>query len=136
MKNYVLGFMFSLDGHQVVLIQKTKPAWQKGLLNGVGGKIEDNETPLEAMQREFLEETGVDYPFWEERLQMHGEGWHCHVFSAFSNRVSKCSTTTEEPVRVIPTQMIPSSVISNLKWLIPFLLEVPVSINSGLVINY
>ena len=33
-----------------------------GMWNGVGGKIEDNETPYEGIIRETLEETGIDLP--------------------------------------------------------------------------
>lgn len=42
MKKYVLGFMFSTEdrGQKVALIKKLKPKWQAGLLNGIGGKIE------------------------------------------------------------------------------------------------
>lgn len=32
----------------------------KGLWNGVGGKMEDRETPLECVIREVKEETGID----------------------------------------------------------------------------
>lgn len=59
MKEYVLGFMFTEDGKGVVLIQKKKPAWQHGRWNGIGGKIEERETPEKAIVREFEEETGV-----------------------------------------------------------------------------
>lgn len=55
---YVVGFMFSQDRKYVALIRKQKPEWQKGLLNGVGGKIEPEETGDMAMAREFSEETG------------------------------------------------------------------------------
>lgn len=51
--------MFFEDTRRVVLIRKNRPAWMKGRLNGVGGSIEDNESPAEAMAREFKEETGV-----------------------------------------------------------------------------
>lgn len=51
----VAGFLFS--GPRVLLVKKLKPVWQYGLLNGVGGVINPNETPIEAMQREFREET-------------------------------------------------------------------------------
>lgn len=57
--DYVCGFMFSPTLTQVVLIEKKKPSWQKGLLNGVGGKVEPREEPSYAMAREFKEETGV-----------------------------------------------------------------------------
>ncbi len=39
MKLYVVGFMFTEDEKQVVLIEKKRPEWQAGKLNGVGGKI-------------------------------------------------------------------------------------------------
>lgn len=56
-RRYVLGFLFSEDGSRVLLIWKNRPAWQAGKLNGIGGKIEDGEQPLDAMKREFVEET-------------------------------------------------------------------------------
>jgi hypothetical protein len=35
-KRYVLGFMF--DQHDnVLLVEKSKPAWQAGKYNGIGG---------------------------------------------------------------------------------------------------
>lgn len=55
---YVLGIMFSEDEERVLAIWKNRPDWQAGKLNGIGGKIEDGETPIEAMRREFREETG------------------------------------------------------------------------------
>jgi 8-oxo-dGTP diphosphatase len=51
--------MFESAQGRVVLIKKNRPENQKGLLNGVGGRIEENETPFEAMAREFEEETGM-----------------------------------------------------------------------------
>lgn len=58
---YVLGFAFDLYG-AVAMIKKNKPEWMLGLWNGVGGKIELNEGPHEAMTREFREETGQQIP--------------------------------------------------------------------------
>ena len=49
MKKYVAGFMFSSDKSEVLLVEKMSPEWQRGLLNGIGGKIEGGETPLEAI---------------------------------------------------------------------------------------
>jgi 8-oxo-dGTP diphosphatase len=64
MKEYVVGFIFNEDVDEVLLIRKTHPEWQKGLLNGVGGKVEDGETPLVAMHREWEEEVGISAFDW------------------------------------------------------------------------
>ena len=58
MIQYVLGFAFNETKEKVALIKKLKPDWQKGKFNGVGGKLEPEELPMEAMVREFKEETG------------------------------------------------------------------------------
>jgi 8-oxo-dGTP diphosphatase len=57
MIRYSAGFLFSKDYKQVLLIKKEKPDWQRGLYNGVGGKVEPGETELNCMIREFEEET-------------------------------------------------------------------------------
>lgn len=74
--NYVVGFLFSTNKKEVVLIKKNRPDWQKGLLNGIGGHIED-ETPLEAMKREFLEETGLKIEYWKQFAYIEFERGYC-----------------------------------------------------------
>lgn len=59
MINYVVGFVFDEYNKRVLLIKKNRPEWQVGKYNGVGGKVEDNETPYEAMVRECEEECGL-----------------------------------------------------------------------------
>jgi 8-oxo-dGTP diphosphatase len=56
---YVVGIMFDARADCFVGITKKRPAWQAGRINGPGGHIEDGETVVAAMCREFLEETGV-----------------------------------------------------------------------------
>ena len=56
---YVVGFAFDADLHYVSLIRKNKEGWQKGLMNGLGGHVDEGETPEQAMVREFLEEGDV-----------------------------------------------------------------------------
>lgn len=63
--NYVCGFLFNPMEKSVALVLKQKPEWQKGKLNGVGGKIESNEDASHAMIREFHEETGVHITRWK-----------------------------------------------------------------------
>lgn len=64
MSDYCVGFLFAPDLQHVVLIEKKRPSWQVGQLNGVGGKVEPGETTHAAMVREFSEETGVHVPEW------------------------------------------------------------------------
>jgi 8-oxo-dGTP diphosphatase len=63
--DYVCGFLFHPQHREVALVRKNKPEWQKGKLNGVGGKIEIGESPSAAMEREFLEEAGVRINRWK-----------------------------------------------------------------------
>lgn len=51
---YVAGFLFGpMPRHNyVALIRKNKPDWQKGKLNGIGGKVEAGETPRRGQSSE------------------------------------------------------------------------------------
>lgn len=64
LKEYVVVHTrrIDVDGayDDVLLILKDKPDWQKGRLNLVGGKVEDNESPMQAAVRELKEEAGLD----------------------------------------------------------------------------
>jgi len=117
---YVVGFMFSERLQTVLLIRKTKPAWQAGKLNGVGGKIEAGELAIDAMIREFEEETGLRYrswlPFHRERFR---SGAVVHFFAAASLEIDKARSTTEEEVALVSVDRLPSSVIYNLHYLVP-----------------
>jgi 8-oxo-dGTP pyrophosphatase MutT (NUDIX family) len=62
MTDYVLVYAFTVDSklRYVPLVKKNKPEFLKGVLNLVGGKIEEGETPVQAGIRELLEETGLE----------------------------------------------------------------------------
>lgn len=65
---YTVCFLFTKDHSMVLLCRKNKTDFA-GQLNGVGGKLEPGETPMECARREILEETGIaDAP----RLQWVG----------------------------------------------------------------
>lgn len=121
---YVLGFCFMWGGSEVVLIRKNKPAWQKGLLNGVGGKIESNETPSQAMAREWVEETGAPSPAWNHFVTMDFSGAVVHVFKCVLTGFLEVKSTTDEAVFMFPVSAVPGSsiIIPNLRWLIPMAL--------------
>jgi len=112
MKEYVLGFAFSKDKREIVLIEKQKPDWQKGKLNGVGGKVETiDETPYHAMIREFKEETGVsssidEWDLYGEMVfenDIMGGSAKVWLFRMFNNKIQYCLTTEIEEVLIVNT---------------------------------
>ncbi|QOV92373.1 NUDIX domain-containing protein [Humisphaera borealis] len=122
MQEYACGFLFSEDRSRVLLIRKRRPAWQAGKLNGVGGKIEPGETPLQAMRREFREEAGVDIADWQQVLRLSGPDWVGHFFRAFGN-VGQAYAVTDELLELHKTASLPKDTIPNLQWMIPILLD-------------
>jgi len=113
-------------GTKVMLIKKERPAWQKGRMNGIGGHIEEGETALEAMIREFREETGVHLETWTEYCTLKGEEFILHVFMAYAPMeiLEQCTSMTDEEVMLIPIALIQHhSPLPNLKWLIPMALS-------------
>lgn len=132
MNLYVCGFCFIDD--DVILIRKNKPEWQRGKLNGVGGKIESGETPEQAMVREFIEETGLDTSEsdWNHFVTLESnKRWIVFFFVATLRNVEPQSIT-EEKVGIFPSNPLPSDCLPNLKWLIPIAktndLEFPIHI--------
>jgi len=125
MKEYVAGFFFDTQLERVVLIEKQRPNWQKGFYNGIGGHIEpDDEYPEDAMEREFLEETGHLVEKWKWHLfcVYHNDEFMVHFFMAIGD-VHAVQTTTDERVERHWIDHLPSNVIPNLLWLIPLAIQ-------------
>lgn len=106
MTNYVLGFMFNYDATHVVLIRKNKPAFLAGFLNGVGGKIEENETPYDAMVREFEEEAGFNVKWRPVTSLMVNDKDVMFVFSCFSNLYHNARQMEEEEIVKVPIELV------------------------------
>lgn len=132
LKHYVAGFMFDHGRTRVALIRKAKPAWQRGKLNGIGGKVEAGENVFEAMVREFMEETGYETTVaqWEQFLRMAGEnddGGNFRVdFFATIGDLTRVRTMEAEPVEIVfltDVHAVRKDMIENLPWLIPLALD-------------
>lgn len=125
MWRYVVGFAFSSGMSNVLLIRKKSPRWQKGLLNGIGGKIEKGESPLDAMRRECKEETGLILN-WEHRGHMAGinddkEMFQCHLFYAYSDDIFKFEQLENEILGLYsPHFLRRENIVDSLHFLIPF----------------
>lgn len=129
---YSLGFAFNNDGTKLVVITKNRPKWQAGRWNGVGGHVEEGESPKDCVVREFEEETGV---FIHERewrsltvfggKDATGDEFSVFTFSTFSDKIYDAVTKTDEPVSIIDVDLneIRKNGISNLPWLIGLALD-------------
>lgn len=122
-KLYTLGFFFSEDKKRVALIRKTKPAWQAGRLNGIGGKLELGETSLDCMIREFREETGHIHVGWKHFATMQNPEFKVFCFVGFGD-VDALKTTTEEEIVIINVDEVRNhNTITNVRWLVPIALD-------------
>lgn len=128
-QEYVCGFLFDSQRTRVLLIRKRRPAWQAGKLNGVGGKIEAGERALEAMRREFREETGLLVSDWQHVVTLRGaddfgsgRGWAGHFFRTFGG-LGSAQSMTDEQLEIHPVRLLPEDTIPNLRWIIPLLLD-------------
>lgn len=120
-KKWVVGFLFRNE-REVALVSKAHPSWQAGKLNGVGGKINDGELPLEAMQREFLEEAGATVKEWKEFALLRVQDGEVHFFVAHGDYVLQ--SLTEEEIAWYGIENIKDKpLIANLAWLIPLALD-------------
>lgn len=126
--HYVVGFQFNADGTRVALIRKGRPEWQSGLLNGIGGHVERNESAPAAMLREFEEETGMSQrsTLWREFASVRTwTGSLVAFYSSFTDAVELVRTVTDEEVKVFNVFSLPAlkeQTVPNLMWLIPLAL--------------
>lgn len=123
MRNYVLGFLIDLSSNEILLIKKNRPAFQAGKLNGIGGKMEEGETPIESLIREVWEETNLktQEKEWGYFGKMNlPEGGHVFLFKSFRNDLNQAVSMTDEEivVRKIDLNQLKKEVMPNLIWLI------------------
>lgn len=111
----------------MLLIEKQRPAWQRGLVNGIGGKVESGETPAEAMAREFLEECGIATQpcVWKHRVTLQHERW-CVYFFAAELAVLTASQETDEKLVFARMRNLPRTCIPNLRWLVPLCFDLDI----------
>jgi 8-oxo-dGTP diphosphatase len=140
LRRYVVGLIYDELKEHLLLIRKVKPEWQCGLLNGVGGLIEDfDQSPLDAMVRECKEETNLSIPKedWVEFLRLYGDTWEVYYFWVIAD-IEEAEAMTVEPLKIIQTcNYSKVKCVPNLKWAIPLSLvqniNFPVSVSDNSV---
>lgn len=134
MQRYTLGFVFCdefVNGPHVLLTKKKRPEWQKGLLNGIGGHVEETDHGwIVGMAREGLEEVGHAFS-WQQFAFMTGPStndrpaFRMAIFRAWVgfSTAFDLSSKTDEPLVWVPLREIPITrsyrMIPNLSFLIP-----------------
>jgi len=142
MRDYVVGLLFNQTKTKVVLLEKKHgPPCVVGKWNGVGGKIEDGESPASAMAREFKEEAGqpIGAHNWNHFCTLKSDVHQVHFFAAFVPQfiLDGCSAQEDEPVDVFDIHDLPDELMHNIRWMIPFVLDDQVQHDLGLLkLNY
>ena len=127
MIKYVCGFLLDKALNLVVLIEKQTPEWQKNRWNGVGGKIEPGETPLQAMTREFQEEAGLDVTDWHQYCTLRGRNSEINFFYSVmdAEHLTKVRTMTKEQLgiwSIARVSMWNFPLLPNIRWILPMAL--------------
>lgn len=101
MIQYVVGLIFDESFENILLIRKNRPDWQKGRLNGVGGKVEEQETSYEAMVRECEEECGLLLYNWllVENFS-DSDSYEVHFFITQTPSLQKAYSKTDELIEI------------------------------------
>lgn len=132
---YVLALLFTPDRARVVLVHKTRPAWQHGRVNALGGKLHPGESACDAARREVREEAGVDVAGWEEFLVWEDPQYRMHACRASDPAAERAHTAEDQDVFLADARALPPNVIDNLRWLVPLALDrdvaVPVRVRSA-----
>lgn len=133
MTKYVVGFCFDRGERNVLLILKERPDWQRGFLNGLGGHVEDGESPAQAMVREFDEETSGRLRgrvVWAPFARLRGEGFELWCFRGaygeeFSEDLAGQDAPGGEVIQVVAASALHlcRNLVPNLRYLVPMALN-------------
>lgn len=128
----VVGLLFCHDW--IAMVEKAKPAWQAGLLNGIGGKVELEESFDKAMRREWTEETLGDMeviPEWRHFLTLKDGGAVVAFYAARCDDFSVMEALptfndANERMKWVTVRKVVNGevdIVPNLRWVIPLALD-------------
>ncbi len=123
-KLYVNGFMFGGYGMYMAFVKKLRfppnVDWTANPYNGIGGKIESGESNIDAMIREFKEETGVETvpSDWTLFAVCENPQWVVFYFKAFNTMLLSKVKTQDEPIVIRPA-IATLDTVKHLSFLLP-----------------
>lgn len=106
------------DNKEILLLRKNNPDWQKGLYNGIGGKVELNTTPLETIIKKCQEELGVNISNWIELdSEISSSGIEIVYFLTTLNEgeIKKLQSQTDERSELFSINNLPTNILQDLK---------------------
>lgn len=106
------------DNKEILLLKKNNPDWQKGLYNGIGGKVELNTTPLETIIKKCQEELGVNISNWIELYsEISSSGIEIVYFLTTLNEgeIKKLQSQTDERAELFSINNLPTNILQDLK---------------------
>lgn len=116
MMRVVVGII--TDNKEILLLKKNNPDWQKGLYNGIGGKVELNTTPLETIIKKCQEELGVNISNWIELdSEISSSGIEIVYFLTTLNEgeIKKLQSQTDERAELFSINDLPTNILQDLK---------------------
>lgn len=106
------------DNEEILLLKKNNPDWQKGLYNGIGGKVELNTTSLETIIKKCQEELGVNISNWIELdSEISSSGIEIVYFLTTLNEgeIKKLQSQTDERAELFSINNLPTNILQDLK---------------------
>lgn len=136
--NYCVGFIFNKDLTKVLLVKKNRgPECVKNKLNGIGGKIEKTDSfPLNAISRECLEETGLNFhpAKWNYFCELTCNEGIIYFYYIVTDEIYKFKQVEDEIIKIYNLKIGEKynnefglyqdyQVVANVNWLIPMALN-------------
>ena len=106
------------DNKEILLLKKNNPDWQKGLYNGIGGKVELNTTPLETIIKKSEEDLGINISNWRELdSEISSSGIEIVYFLTTLNEgeIKKLQSQTDERAELFSINNLPTNILQDLK---------------------
>ncbi|WP_419678413.1 NUDIX domain-containing protein [Aliarcobacter lanthieri] len=112
----VLGII--TDGKKILLLRKNNPDWQRGLYNGIGGKIDIDSTPIDTIIKISKEEIGLDILNWNEletTILDNGIELTYLLSLVDEEQIKKAKSLTDERLEIFNIDKLPRNIIKDFK---------------------